>query len=522
MTTSATRGAPDAAAAGRARRAARNTGWNLVGIVVPFAAGLLTIPVLTGALGPARFGLVGIGWAVLEYLSLLDAGLGRATVHLVAQRLRARDGVPGDVVTASVLAQAAFGVLGGLALFAAASLLAGPVLGVPTELRAEAVAAFRVLAATVPFVLVGVALRGILEAAERFDVAAAVRVPTSTATFVVPAGMAAAGASVPAIFAALLVVRVLGCAATLVLVRRHVPALRWARPAGWRRVRPLLAFGGWVAVSNTLAPVFLLLDRLVLGAVAGIVAVGYYTGPYEAVVRLLVLPAALMSAIFPAMSALAADAHSGGRGALAAYYVGAVRALALPMLGLAAAGIVLAPPLLAAWLGPEYAANAGTAARLLLAGVVVNAVAHVPFAAIQALGRPDVTARLHLAEAAVHVPLTFALVHRWGIEGAAAAWALRAAADAVLVSRIAHRMLGVRWVQVAGGRGLRVAAALAGVALVALALQYGVAALTPSATGLALVVGLCAIGVVFAAVAWRALMTTADRAAVRAVLRRDS
>ena len=66
-------------------------------------------------LGPARFGVIGLAWAVLEYLTMLDAGLGRATVHFVARRLRDPGGVPGDVVSASVLAQLLLRGLHGLA-----------------------------------------------------------------------------------------------------------------------------------------------------------------------------------------------------------------------------------------------------------------------------------------------------------------------------------------------------------------------------------------------------------------------
>lgn len=511
---------PQAAPAGHAsaRRAARNTAWNLVGIALPLLAGLATIPILAGALGPARFGILGLAWAVLEYLSLLDAGLGRATVHLVARRLHAPEGLPGDVVAASVLAQAALGAVGGLALALLAPLLATTALDVPAALRAETRAAFLVLAATVPFVLVGVALRGILEAADRFDAAAAVRVPSSTATFVVPALLAVAGASVPTILAALLAVRVAACVATLALIHRCVPALRWARPAAWTRVRPLLTFGGWVAVSNVLSPVFLLLDRLVLGALVGIVAVGFYTGPYEAVVRLLVVPAALATAIFPAMTALAAGDADRARSALRPYYVGAVRTVALPMLALGAVGVVVAPDLLAAWLGPDYAARTALATRLLIVGVAANAIAHVPFAAVQAMGRPDVTARLHLLEAAVHVPVTLLLVARWGIAGAAAAWTLRAVLDAVLVARAAHRMLGASWRDLGAGRGIAGATALVAVGACTAALQAGVAA-AGGGTAM-LLVGLAAVTAAFTALAWTLLLTDADRAAVRGAVRR--
>ena len=495
-------------------RLARHTGWNLVGVVLPFAVGLLTIPVLTRELGPVRFGLLGLAWAMLEYLLIADAGLGRATVHFVARRLRAASSVDGEVVGAALLAQFALGAAAG-ALFALLTpWLVERVLDVPVALRPEGRDAFRVLALIVPFALLALALRGVLEAAERFDVAAALRVPSTAATFVVPAVAALLGATLPQIMLALLVVRIATCVLSWAAVRRYVPAVRPRWPVSWHPLRGLVVFGGWIALSNVLLPVFLVFDRLALGALVGAAAVGFYTAPYEAAARLLILPAALTGAVFPRVTALAG---AGDQRALRSLFGSALRPLLATLVPLAIGGAVLAPELLTWWLGPEYAARSSTALRLLLVGVVANALAHVPLAFLQAIGRPDVGARFHVVELLVHVPATLLLVGRFGTSGAAAAWSLRALLDATLLFAASRRLVHVGLLAGFAGRWARYAALLGAVvvalllARAALPLRFGVA--------IALAV-LLAVGVAVVLVGWRYLLAGDDRASLRAAVRR--
>jgi len=490
----------------------RHTLFNLLGIGVPLVLGLLVIPVLVRELGPARFGLLSIAWAVLEYFTLFDAGLGRATTREVADRLArgAREGL-GDVVAGSLLLQLGIGMVGGVVLALTAPLLVEHALRMPAELRGEAHRSLLVLSAMLPLVLLSLAVRGLLEAAGRFGLSNLLRAPTSAATFLVPAAMALAGATLPQILAGLVVVRAVSCVAGLWLVRRAIPQVRWRWPRQWRPLRSVAAFGGWVAVSNVLTPGLLLFDRFALGAIVGLTAVGYYTGPYEASTRVLLLPAALIGTVFPAAAALAAR---GERAALRSLYLGALRALIFAMLGGTLAAIVLAPHLLALWLGPEIAAHGATAFRILLAAVFVNALVHVPFSVVQALGRADLTARFHLLEVAVHVPITLLLVQRWGVPGAGASWALRVALDALLVFGAAGRLLNVRLRDPLAGRWWPTLLIGAGtLALAMLAAQ--VAAESPRLA--AAMVLAAAVG--YAAAVWRLALTSAERATALAAVR---
>ena len=109
------------------------------------------------------------------------------------------------------------------------------------------------------------------------------------------------------------------------------------------------------------------------------------------------------------------------------------------VLPLALLGSVYATPLLAAWMGPEFAEQGSAATRILLLGFVFNAVAHIPFAALHGYGLARQTALLHLVELPLYLAGLVWLVQNHGIEGAAAAWAARALLDLVALLALLAR-----------------------------------------------------------------------------------
>jgi O-antigen/teichoic acid export membrane protein len=98
-----------------------------------------------------------------------------------------------------------------------------------------------------------------------------------------------------------------------------------------------------------------------------------------------------------------------------------------------------APEWMRLWLGAEYAARGTLVAQWLVAGVLVNSLAYLPFTLLQARGRADLAAKAHLAELPLYLAALAWLVPAHGIEGAALAWALRCAADAALLFLLAGR-----------------------------------------------------------------------------------
>jgi len=63
---------------------------------------------------------------------------------------------------------------------------------------------------------------------------------------------------------------------------------------------------------------------------------------------------------------------------------------------------------------------------------------------VQGVGKPDLTAKLHLIELPIYMAVLWWLTKAHGIEGAAIAWTARATVDAVVLLVLAKRLLPVR------------------------------------------------------------------------------
>ena len=219
-----------------------------------------------------------------------------------------------------------------------------------------------------------------------------------------------------------------------ILAFRAMPALH---TAAFRMVavRPVLSLGGWMMVSNLVQPLLLYLDRFILASLMSVEASAYFSTPYDLVVRIWVIPIAVMNTAFPALTA-SLRANPLGAGNL-------FRRCGLSILGLVFIPCLLAtafgPWLLRLWLGAEFAEHAGDVMQILAVGVMFTCVAQLPAGLVDGIGRPDLNAKLSFAEVLVYVPCFVGLIGAFGIQGAAFAWTARVGVDCAARLLIAGR-----------------------------------------------------------------------------------
>jgi hypothetical protein len=96
-------------------------------------------------------------------------------------------------------------------------------------------------------------------------------------------------------------------------------------------------------------------------------------------------------------------------------------------------GIVGMKIFLLHWIGPNLANASAPVGQAILVGTWVNGMAYIPYARLSGDRRPDVPARLHLAELVPFIAVLLLSLHLWGVQGAAWAWTLRCMADSVLL-----------------------------------------------------------------------------------------
>ncbi|MBY0337433.1 MAG: flippase [Acetobacteraceae bacterium] len=406
-----------------ARRLVSGVFWNALGRGLPLLLALALTPVLVHLMGLERWGLFTLALAMVGVFGVFDLGIGPALTRALSERIE-----HGDRREASRLVGAALAALGGLACLVAAVFwailpwLVTRALNVPEALQAEALAAFRVLAVAAPLIVVNAALWGVLSAHQRFAAANLATLPVAVMYYVGPVLVLLVWQSLVGVMLALVACRLANTLSYAWLVRRDLPGFGVGR---LRDVLPLLRIGGWMTAGSLLNQGLIYADRFLIGAVLTLAAVAHYATPLDLVLRMWILPVAVAQALLPAMAGAfrsdpTATANLLRRGGLI------VLALTLPpCLLLAAEGDLL----LRLWLGRDFAAEGGAVLRILGAGILFSCMAYAPNVLLEAIGRPDVAAKFLLAQLVVFLPLSALLLWRFGIEGAAVAWALRCAAD---------------------------------------------------------------------------------------------
>ncbi|HET9177463.1 MAG TPA: flippase [Terriglobia bacterium] len=404
------------------RTLARNTALNLTGRVAPLVVAIATVPYVIHHLGPDRYGLLSLAWIVVGYFALFNLGMGPATTKFVAELLgKGEAGKLPQLVWTALACQTCMGLAGGIVLAAASPFLVERVLKIPPGLHAEAHLVLLIMAALLPFDFASGSMQGVLGASQRFDLLTAVSLPASTLSYLLPVVVLALGYGLPAIVLVLALARLASLAVVTVICLRLYPALRRVR-FDFRLVRSLLGFGGWVTVTSAVGPILTYFDRFLIGAVVSVAAVGYYAPPFMIATKMWILPTSLVATLFPAFST------SAGRGDgewIRRTLVRSLKFLILIVGPTALLMVFFARPFLTLWLGTQYADEGALVLQIMALAVFVNSLAWVLFSLLQGLGRPDIPAKLHLAELPFYLLLVWFLATRFGLPGAAFAWALR-------------------------------------------------------------------------------------------------
>ena len=420
------------------RLLARNTIWNLIGQLIPLVVGMVTIPLLVRGLGVDRFGLLSLVWIIIGYFNLFDLGLGRALTKLVADRLGNNDyqSIPSLVWSALFLMLMLSGA-GGLTILVLSPWLVHSALKIPAALQIETLHSFYLLAASLPIVIITSGLRGILEAQQRFRVLTIIRIPTSVFSFAGPLLVLPFSHKLLPVIIVLVVGRFVGCAAHLIACFHSMPSLRRGIVLHRATMLPLFQFGGWMTVTNIAGPILVYMDRFLIGALVSVSAIAYYTAPFDAILRLTILPGAAVGVLFPAFAvSLVQDPAR-----VTLLLRRGTKYVFLAIFPIILIIVSFAPEFLRWWLGSAFAENGSAVLRWIAAGVFVNSLAQLPFVLIQSAGRPDITAKVVMAELPVYLAALWLLTKKFGIEGTAIAWTCRITMDAILYFFFAHRLL---------------------------------------------------------------------------------
>lgn len=417
-----------------------NTASNVAGLLASRGIWFLLTPFILHHLGATRYGLWVLVDSIVGYAVIFEAG-GADSLQRYIARFHARgEAAPASAMVASAVALFAAVGLVILILGVAVAPLVPQLFRVPPSEHLLAAQIVRLMALGVGISLVAAVPLAILRALQRYDL---------VNLFIVGGTVLTATAAVGAVLAGwgLLGLVTSGIAATLLL---QVPAVWTVRrvahdlhpsPRAVNRasVRTLLGFGTPLFVHQLAGRISYRTDEIVIAAMLPVSMVT----PYSLARRLAglgqVVARQFVRVLLPVSAALDASGQVEQQRVL---YLASTRLTLALCLPLAIVASVLGGPILAVWVGSEYARYGHLVAILGMAIALDTAL--WPLAPIlQGVGHPGRLALAASLAAAVNLGASIALIGPFGLTGVALGTVFGAAVGWAVLLPYALRVLAV-------------------------------------------------------------------------------
>ncbi len=411
--------------------------FNLLGNILPVLVALIAVPAIATHAGVERLGALGVVWGLVGYFGFLDFGLSRVVTRRVAL---AHEGGRLDDELAELRGflwrRAGPAIVVLTLLLLAAKIPCAP--HFPAGwLGAELDRGWAAMVLCVPLTLMTNWLRGALEGVQRFARVNLLRTVFGAWNYAAPALTVLFVPTLDAMIAAIALGRLLAMLAHAWACWRVEPGVLFGPlPARLVHLPAFFREGGWMTVSNLVAPLMVYSDRFVLAAMVPAGAVAWYVTSQEMLLRVLVLPAALAGVLFPRFSENTGASEKADADKLALYRH-SVRLISAIMLPICTFFAVMAYDALRLWLGESFALHSYRVVEIISIGIFMNSIAHLPFARLQGAGRSHLAARIHLIQLPLYAAALYAAVYVDGIEGAAWAWTVRMSVDCLLMLIVA-------------------------------------------------------------------------------------
>ena len=396
----------------------RNAFSNLLGAVVPAVVALATVPVIVQGLGDASYGVYSLVTAIVGYFAVVDINVTAGSVKFIAgfNARQDRDGI-NQTVCFGIVIYALLGLLGALGLVGGADYLVTSVFSVPQALVPEAVATLELAALGFLIGQLQNYLHSVPQALMRYDIVSRFEILFGTLVPLLTVVVLLAGYGLFEIVLLRVAASAVHCLVLWRCIRRLLPqlALRWP---GRAFRRELVGFSAYSFLSRFASLSYIHADKLIIGALAGVTALAWYTVASTLANRLLSLTYRLSGVLFPAASALSA---SGELARLDVLYLKATRYVVFLNAAIMVLVAVFADPILRYWMNPEFARHGALVLAVMAVSQFLDSLTSLPSLVNDGMGHPRVSGLFALARAFAGLAMVYVAVAGWGIDGAA--WA---------------------------------------------------------------------------------------------------
>jgi O-antigen/teichoic acid export membrane protein len=397
---------------------ARNVSTRYLAIGVEALLGLIVLPFNVSHLGQSAYGLWMLTASITAYFSVLDLGYSGALVKFVAQYRAKRDyGALNEILSTTFVVFATFGLVTYLVAIVIAVFLGHLFQLSPDQVHVGRIVLLIIslsVAAGTAFIVFG----GVINGFQRYDLNNVVGAASSVVTALVNVAVLAAGYGLVELVAATTTVRL----ATYFVYRAnayHVfPALQ-IRLASFRRerLREVTFFSVYMLLIDCANKMNYSLDAIVIGGFLNMSAVAVWTVGQRVAEVTQRLTNQLNDVLFPTVVDNSSAARTTRLQTILIQGTQLSLGTVIPMAG---AVILMAGPLVQAWVGTEFHGSV-LVLRLLSLVVIIRVGSATASTVLKGAGRHRLLAFTNIGAAFVNVGLGIALVRPLGLAGVAIA-----------------------------------------------------------------------------------------------------
>lgn len=425
--------------AGMTTKVVKGSIWTLAGTVVPLVATFVSTPFTIRFLGSEAYGVLILVGLIPNYLSFADFGMAMASTRFGSQQY----GVANRLGEAKVVRSAGLiGLVSSLCIALPLILLAPEIigrLGVPSRFQSEAILALRLTSVS----LVLTNLSSIFNTPQlsrlRMDLNAIINASARSVLALGTAFVLYLGSGVVGAAAFMLIVSSIGLVAHLIVSSSLLPELK-AFSVDRAFFKPLFKFGAGMLISGIAGLLLVNFEKILLSGLTTVKQLAYYSVAFTLANMATMFSWAMVQSLIPAFSQLLAEDDKSRFGALVDRSARLSIVWLLPTICIL---MLISQPFFTLWAGAEFGRESSFPFYILLAGILFNVVGYVPYASLLAAGRTDLVAKAHWSELLPYVLVSYLLINYFGIAGAAAAWSLRAVADAILLAWFSKSSVGI-------------------------------------------------------------------------------
>ena len=414
----------------------KNSLYSFGSRVIPLFIGLVAIPILIELLGVTRFGILTLAWVFIGYSNIFDFGMSRAGVKFISNCIgeNKKSEIPQIFWTLIIVLFSMGGIIA-IILYISSSDLLSVIMESNGDLESEVLYVIRLVALTLPVVLLISGLNAYLTAYQQFKWISFIQVINGSLNYLAPVFILLFFDGLVPVMITLLSIKILILGLYIFTLWQYSIDKLSSPTFSFRHMNELANYGGWVSVSNVLSPLIDYIDRFYIAFIIGAGVVAFFTTPMDVLLKLGIIPVSIASVLFPGVSNLSrTDKDKAIR-----FTTSGVNLTLIILFPVVVILILFAEEFLYLWVGSEFAEKSTLVAQILLIGIFLKSFTNYSVTYLHGIGKPRQTALVHVGETLVYVLVLYYAVREFELIGAAVIHTVRLSIDFCLMNLLVYR-----------------------------------------------------------------------------------